>query len=75
MRAGSSQSLSGWQEGDPTPEDIAAECRLIRRAWSHREHYVRAGKRPPVWLAPNDLHAAAWAAPVLAFGDMSEPAD
>jgi len=69
MRAGGSASRSGWQGCDPTPEDIAAACLLIRSTWSHREHYTRAGKRPPVWLAPDDMHADAWTAPVVSVGE------
>jgi hypothetical protein len=67
MRNGSCRSLSGWQAGDPTREDIAAECLRIRSTWSQREHYVRAGKRPPAWLCRrDDLHAENWTAPAEA---------
>jgi hypothetical protein len=75
MRSGGTASLSGWQPGDPTPEQISEITADIRRGCSHREHYVRAGKRPPVWLAPHDLHVDAWTAPVMSMGDgVGEPA-
>ena len=77
MRNGSSTSLTGWQEGDPTPEDIAAITADIRRSWSHREHYVRAGKRVPGWLSRNDdPQAAGWTAPVVSLGGgVGEPVE
>jgi len=29
--------------GDPTPEQIRAECRKIRDGWSEREYWLRSG--------------------------------
>ena len=33
--------------GEPSPDEIAAACREIRRGWSEREHYRRAGLPVP----------------------------
>jgi len=29
--------------GEPTPKQIADECRRIRDGWTEREHWVRSG--------------------------------
>lgn len=78
MRTTSSTSFSGWQLDDPTPEEIADACRLIQQHWSHREHYRRAGRRVPPWLAGEGGQQVgqddAWTPPVVSLaGGIGEP--
>lgn len=77
MRTGAATSLSGWQPGDPTPDEIEDVCRDIRRTWSDREHYIRSGRRVPGYLTRNaDQYVDGWTPPVMATGDdVLEPAD
>ena len=78
MRTTSSTSFSGWQPDDPTPAEIVDACRLIQQHWSHREHYRRAGRRIPPWLAGEGGQQVGeddeWTPPlVLLGGGIGEP--
>lgn len=37
---------------DPSPAEIAAQCKAIRAGWSASERRARADERPARWLPP-----------------------
>lgn len=58
------------QPPEPSPSEIAAACAEIRKGWSERVHYIRAGRRVPAHCAIDfDEDDGGWTPPVLAMGD------
>jgi hypothetical protein len=45
---------------DPSPAEIAAACRSIRRRWSDRERYCRATMMPRRSTLSRELERAPW---------------